>query len=403
MSAAAITISLAACENVSAQPSTSVRPTATDCSAQWTRFSQKPGDEGAFPDTQVSYYRYMFKLPKDQPIHIRVSGVYPNGRYMGYNLYDPNKMDSVAGISDQEIKSDVGYDNPFQTGLWQAFDSYTLWFDPQQQIITQDSTALSSSTSPTSEQNREIWYRIYDPKDGPGATGAVALPRIETFDARTGAPVACPEAITIEVPKAPQGIGQAANLPPGPDDNGNIRFVHHNGMGLYANRDTNYVSARLKMRGADEDVAVIKFKAPRSAQSIDDLDRPGLFDVRYWSFCIGSALSTTTSGCVSDSNAKVDESGFVTIVIASRRPEQLPVHAHYLERVKGTIPIMIYRNLLPTTNFTGDLSKIPIWQAGWPGRNADEYAADKFIGTYAPIGKLCSLVEFNATRCQITH
>lgn len=373
-----------------------------DCSTQWTWFSQKPGDEGAYPDTHVSYFRYMFKLSERQPIRIKVSGRFPNGRYMGYNIYNPALMDSVAGIADHEISPDAGSDNPYRSGVWNEGSSYSLWFDPHNPEISQGPIIRSTGNDNVASGTREIWYRIYDPKDGPGAYGLVTLPKIEAFDATTGAAVACPEQISIDVPKGPQRLGQARHLPPGPDETGDLHFVHHKGLGLYANRDTHYVAARLKMRDANDEVAIIKFRAPRSAKSLDDLNTPETLDTRYWSFCVGSALSSTTVHCLNDKDAKLDPDGNVTIVIAHRVPENIPQGAHFIERPRGIIPILIYRNLLPSTGFSGDISKIPHWEAGWPGRSdGDEFFADRFIGHHAPLGRVCNQESFKDSRCAI--
>ncbi len=373
----------------------------SDCSSQWTWFSQKPGDEGAFPDTQVSYYRYTFKINEGRPIRLKVSGRFPNGRYMGYNIYNTALMDSLAGIADHEIRPDDGSENPYVSGAWSDQQSYTLLFDPLKQVISQGSTLTSPGNDGQSTGAREIWYRIYDPKDGPGSPGSVTLPKIESVDAVTGALTTCPESLQIPVPKAPQGIGQVANLPPGQDENNRIHFVHHKGLGLYANRDTHYVAARLKLRGAAEDIAIIKFHAPRSPRSMGDLNNPELLDVRYWSFCVGSALSTTTIHCLTDKDARLDGKGDVTIVIAATQPKKMPEDAHFIERPRGIIPIMIYRNLLPREGFVGDLRSIPYWEAGWPGRNTDEFSAERHIGNYAPVGRVCSVEEFTASGCQI--
>jgi len=382
----------------------------SDCSTQWQAWSQKPNEEGAFPDTQVSYFRYTFEVPSDSKIMFKVTGKFPGGRYTGFNIYNSAKMDSVAGIADYEINPDVDSNNPFRTGKPTSNDRYTLWMNPhepaisQQQFVSQlvdgESGAPSDEQAP-SRNSREIWYRIYDANDGPGGTGNVELPKIEAYDQLTGEPITCPRSVLIPVPKGGLDWSKLWTVPPGPNDAGQLHFVHHKGMGLYANRDTDYVAARLTLRGGQDQVTILKFRAPKSARDFSDLMNPENIDVRYWSFCIGAALTTTTFGCLNDREAIVDQDGFVNIVIANKSIKDLVPGANFMERPTAALPILIYRNLIPRDGFAGAFKNIPVWKSTMPLLgSADQYAADKYIGEYAPVGKVCTVAEFKATRCQ---
>lgn len=394
---------------VGCQPASAGLEDSSDCSGQWEAWSQKPGVEGAFPDTQVSYYRYTFKVPQTSKIMFKVTGQFPNGRYTGFNIYNSTNMDSVVGIADYEINPDAGSSNPFRTGTMTDDDGYTLWMDPHDPQISQlpiTSHLSGGNQNPDADQtvsgnSREIWYRIYDAKDDPGGRGNVELPRIEAFNQATGEATACPQPVSIPVPKGKFEWSKLWTLPPGPSDAGILSFVHHKGMGLYANRDTDYVAARLRLRGGRDEVTILKFRAPRSAKGIEDLARPENLDVRYWSFCIGSALTTTTAVCLNDSVATLDQDGFVTIVIGNSSIKEFTAGANFLERPLGTLPVLIYRNLIPREGFSGAFKNIPFWKAVMPVLgSAEEYAADKFIGDYAPVGKVCSVDQYKATRCQ---
>ena len=384
-----------------------------DCSGRWQAWSAKPGEEGAFPDTHVSYFRYTFEVPKDRKIALRVSARYPVGRYMGFNIYNTAKMDSVAGISDVEINPDEGYENPYRSGTHSGNDRYTLVMNPHDPKISQDvGSAISGPVTLTNETpdaeaekkkyQREVWYRIYDPTDGEGGLGQVDLPRIEAIDQTTGLPVECPAPALIPVPKGELNWGRLTSAPPGPDRDGGLHFVHHQGMGLYANRDTSYLAARLKLLGADKEVVVLKFKAPRSARSIEDLRNPQDIDVRYWSFCIGGAVTTLTYECLADRNAKIDDNGFVKIIIAPESLRSRVTDANFLERPIGILPVLIYRNLISREDFAGSFANIPVWKTRSLFRgNAGEYAADKFIGEYAPVGRVCSTEQFLKDGCPL--
>ncbi len=381
-----------------------------DCSDRWQLWSAKPGEEGAFPDTHVSYFRYTFEVPHDRQIYLKVTARYPLGRYMGFNIYNTSKMDSVAGISDVEINPDAGFENPYRTGESSDSSRYTLFMNPHDPMISQNNTASSmmpdeETPSPEAEKKlyqREVWYRIYDPTDGMGGSGQVELPRVEAIDQVTGEPVECPMNAVIPVPKGEMNWGRLWSAPPGPDSSGNLHFVHHQGMGLYANRDTNYLAARLKLLGADKEVVVLRFNSPRTAKSINDLKNPESIDVRYWSFCIGGALTTVTSECLADRNAKVDANGFVNIVIAPEKMRSIAGDANFMVRPVGFISVLIYRNLIASQNFEGSFEKVPLWRSKLPFMDGgDSYAADKFIGSYAPVGRVCTIEQFEKDRCPL--
>lgn len=383
----------------------------SDCSGRWQAWSAMPGIEGAFPDTNVSYFRYTFKVPQDRKILLKLSARYPLGRYMGFNIYNTSKMDSVAGISDVEINPDAGFENPYRTGDHSTESQYTLMMDPHDPKISQSThmlmppTRLVSEEAPEAEAEkkkhlREVWYRIYDPIDGGGGQGQVDLPKIEAIDQATGQSVECPAPAEIPVPKGELNWGRLTSAPPGPGGDGSLHFVHHQGMGLYANRDTDYLAVRLKFRGADKEVVTLKFRAPRSAKSFEDFKDPNTIDVRYWSFCIGGAVSTLTFECLADRNVKIDSDGFVKIVIA---PESFRAHvkdANFMVRPIGIMPVLIYRNLISRQDFAGSFSKIPVWINGSLFRGTPgDYAADKHIGDYAPIGRVCSTEQYLKDGC----
>lgn len=387
---------------------------AGSCASYWKAWSARPGDEGAFPDSNVSYFRYTFDLPRDRKILLRITADFPIGRYMGFNIYNTSDMDSVAGIRDVEITPDIGTQNPYRTGDLAHGGSYTLFMDPHDPAISQAQPLIPndavkvlngdpSSDADKRKYQRELWYRIYDPVDGQGGSGLKQLPTIEAVDQDTGLAVECPMHVDIPVPKGELDLGRLWSAPPGPEENGDLRFVHHEGMGLYANRDTDYLAARLKLRGADKEVVVLKFRSPRVARSIEDLQIPSEFDVRYWSFCIGGAVTTITTECLVDKNAKINSDGFVKIVIGPESLRHNVSESNFMRRPIGMLPVLIYRNLIASPDFAGDFAKVPVWRSRLSTSNtgSNSYAADKFIGDYAPVGKVCSIDDYLKGACEI--
>ena len=126
----------------------------SDCSGQWQVFSQIPDNEGAFPDTHVSYFRYTFQLPAERKIMFKVSGRYPRGRYMGFNIYNSVQMDSKTGIADFEIEPDSGSENPYRTGDADTAGSYTLWMNPHEPKIAQTPMVNDLTAATKREEKR---------------------------------------------------------------------------------------------------------------------------------------------------------------------------------------------------------------------------------------------------------
>lgn len=361
---------------------------AQNCTEDWEIFSSKPYLEKAFPDTNVTYWRYRFEL-SSSTTGIRIHGKFPYSRYMNFNVYDQKTLDTVGSLPDRDILPDPGSLNPFIDGVERdtASRSYTV------QIVPSHSEPQTSLNTLFLPENKfvEIWYRVYAPDQEKDENGGVALPTLESFDVDTGEPTACPKrkALSSTIFLA---IGA---LPPGVNEN-RIEFYRPTPSGMYANKDNQYLAGFLE--NSQDWVSIVRFRVPTYSQTDSG---GGTFndrnETRYWSLCVGG-VSQKTSDCLRDARFKVGKDGFVTAVVGPAHLRSF-AEAHglnYLDIGDFQFPLLIYRNLLGEESFPGYLGKVPFV----PGpslidfSDRRQYAAHRFIGEYAPKGMACPVKKF---------
>lgn len=350
------------------------------CQDPWTEFSSKPYQFGAFPETHVSYFRFAFRVPRNQKIRLRIRGNIPSGRYMTFNLYDQYTRTSLGSIPDKELTTD------------ETNKSYTVWLTPTLVSSLPNQIILARDT----DDIYEFWYRIYLPQVN--QMGGVPLPAIEAFDHETGQPTSCPEALQ---PKAATqaSLAEFTRLPPKPTARGDIFFYASRGMGFYNNHDNQYLVSRLDF-SKNKTFALFRFRAPTFGRELPGSPSP---EVRYFSFCMGSARTTQTSGCLSDQDFhSTNRETF--LLVGPEQQDGIDIKGlckklgiNFLSRGKNFIPILIYRNVLPREDFAGRINSTFLWPPENETIPREEaallYSQDKFIGNYSPIGKQLELFE----------
>ncbi len=145
----------------------------------------------------------------------------------------------------------------------------------------------------------------------------------------------------------------------------------------------------------------MRFKPPILPQTRDRRTAlTGSVKVRYWSMCM-AGVSSQTSACIPDFQAKLDADGYVTLVV-SDAPD-VTRHAtgmNLLSWGKHVIPVLIYRNLATERHsakrFPGDLQRVLPPEAD---KDPMEFVAERFIGPYAPVGVQCTAAAFLENCC----
>jgi len=95
-----------------------------------------------------------------------------------------------------------------------------------------------------------------------------------------------------------------------------IVFIRDRGEGVFPNFDKAYIFTALPS-DTNNEVAVITLKPPTFVDTFDNTDPfQGKKNIRYWSFCVGSVL-TTTSNCLVDDEIRVGPNGNGTIIVVA--------------------------------------------------------------------------------------
>jgi hypothetical protein len=257
------------------------------------------------------------------------------------------------------------------------------------------------------DASSQLILRIYVPDGGRDISGGVGLPSVTLYDLTTGASIPCTRDLTL-------GIGdllpwweltkftiQAPSRPSNPPHSVHFWAEHGGSFALYQNPHNDYLASFPANPRLGRDVVVMRFKSPVFPQSRDGRTAfTGTEQVRYWSMCM-AGVSSRTSSCVADFQAMLDPDGYVTLVI-SDAPD-VKRHAkgfNILSWGKHEIPVLIYRNLVTertgAEHFPGDLKRVLPPQAE---KDAMGFVAERFIGSYAPVGVQCTSAEFIENYC----
>lgn len=359
------------------------------CSAQWLPFSSRPYQEGAFPETHVTYFRYSFELPKEKSVKIRIRGQVPQSRYFTFNLYSEDSRSSIGSLPDTQLI----VDGLKTFRMPRVGEAYTVWLTSQHDEHLSNQILLT----PNADRSFEIWYRVYLPETDP--LGGVALPQIEAFS-EDG--LQFPTCLKTLPPLAtqPMVLGDMSKLPPRPNESREIFFYANRGLGFYNNGDNHYLSARLDF-SKGQLFALLKFKAPTFGKSFDATVVP---DVRYFSFCIGSARTTATSGCIADQNMQLATQGYTYLLIGPEEEDGINFKRlaeakgiNFLPKGKNFMPLIIYRHVLVRPDFAGRFN----YQFAWPPDLSEVskeeatslYAQHRLIGDYSPLGQQMTAQE----------
>ena len=245
----------------------------------------------AFPDTSAYYWVSTF--PLDPALSLEVKGTYPDARYMSLNLYDQSlssyQVDGQwSALADYQIDADAGSLNPWQ------------------QTAAPSSATQSSATQQPAAPGGHFTVTAVATPDA-GSSNTLPLPPLNHDDGpRTGLPPVCRK-----------------HCPPlraffRPADSG----------GLLPNVDNAYITAlHDPMPG---EVLVIRAKAPPVPDEVLDNHPhpwPPESGLRYWSICNNLYLRPypvvynrrwlrpAESGCLADSNIKLDAQGSYTVIV----------------------------------------------------------------------------------------
>jgi len=344
-----------------------------------------------YPDDHVRYYRYAFRLPAGTPATLRITGRFPDARYVAFNLYTQSDRKSIGGLSDETLLVD-GCDTYRRPRFGEP---YTLWLTSADLPDHRNRIALPGDGD--AGDVYELWYRIYLPRRD--SSGGVPVPSIEACDPATGAVLPLPPAARPMTVR-PQKLRDWRKLPPRPDAEGRIAFYAKLGHGDFNNGDNQYLAARLDF-SQGRDYALLRFRAP--GFGVPEEGRPPP-DVRYFSFCIGGGRLASTTGSIADEDMQLAREGDSFLLVGPSRQGDIDVAGicrakgvNFLPRGDAFIPVIIYRHVLPRPGFPG-LANL---RFAWPYEHDDldpaeavrRCAQHEFIGDWSPTGRHLTVAE----------
>lgn len=376
-----------------------------------------------WPDSSAVYWSTVYPVRDD--LSITVSGVFPDARYMSFNVYDENTAEFsynevTSNLPDYKIKPDRGSANPWRLPAAPG-GRFTVTVRPDAEPGQVNTLPLAPPGAPIGTKASLI-FRVYlpaggesavelptltlhydgesitlprctpnNPGSGPGRPGA-GLPSVE----HTAVGPAESTASDIEITPPAAGI-HALPQPPGDKIFARTSEVSY----LAPNADNGYLGAWITPPGPGK-VVVIRGRAPRAATGNHPTPWPRLLaDVRYWSMCtnLGGVQKPVVVnrlddgsvhyGCRYDDETKVDLTGHYTFVLGT---EEQRATIEAMDKVtflpfsvnQPTAPHMVLlRHLLPTPTFSYAIQRVPI--------DSPPHEAAAIMGAHYPLVSVCSV------------
>jgi hypothetical protein len=380
----------------------------------------------AFPETRAAYWLISFRTKhNNRPIRMEFTGQFPHARFMSFTTYHGDTAVAIKAIKDVDIEPTSGSYNPYYESVNrnESKRSYRIFVSPEEFSLEKGN---NETLYPQNIETVTVILRVYRADDKFNYQGGVELPQARAFYADDNTPLPeCQRKVNFpsfspskierlidEVIEKEQEELNASGfqklsfaLPILPKNNNRWFpfYAWHSKDGhLYPNLHIDYGLTTLSKENGD--IVLIKFKAPTfpatgSGQSF--LDHSA--EVRYWSLCLGGLEETNTIGCISDYEAKLDQRGFVNIIIADSQDSQVANHAakkDYALMPWGSVSgkyRVILRFIENEKPFPFAYSKVPsirtIKEKPTP-ELLKKYEAHRYIGDYAARGLYLSRMEF---------
>jgi hypothetical protein len=82
----------------------------------WEAFPGTELSTLALPDYYSNYFAYSYETLKYPNTGLRITGDFPDARYMSFNIYSTRTGTSLGALSDYQIRTEDGNVNPFVVG-----------------------------------------------------------------------------------------------------------------------------------------------------------------------------------------------------------------------------------------------------------------------------------------------
>jgi hypothetical protein len=396
-----------------------------DCSLErWQLSDTRPYIGLAYPEANARYWVFSFTNNAEDHLRLTLSAQFPYARYIAYTLYSLDDDESegypvvyngdIQHLEDVKIQPLDGHGNPYLDGASRDVEdrSYELHIvqegEESEWILPDGTPKANTLVIPAGKRALALYLRVYLPDDPDDFQGGVDLPTVTAVNEQTGQQIPCPEeaqdSLTADdIFVSGQYDPNALSLP---DDA--IYTYRPGNYPLFSNGDCPYLVAPLIRPFFNSGkIAVLKFKAPDfpDTRGGDDFSRED--QVRYWSVCIGDWRLTTSSQCIADEAAKLDEDGYVNIVVG---PDMLAPACSKWNNIRWGLhanPILIFRQISPHEDFDNSFEKAHIAFDENSGEidlrdifyNEPDKIASTIIHDFAPSGRYCTIGEFFINHC----
>ena len=358
----------------------------------------------ALPDYYSNYIAYTFDASQHPHTGLRITGYFPDARYMSVNIYATKQGTSLNALTDYQIMTPTPGGNPFVAGSRAAPGEqrqYVLHVQPEagekrgkKKQAPEPENLLTFDPGGLKDGELTVIIRYYVPQ--PDECGGVKLPTVEGYDVRDPAkprlrPKPIPGRMLVHEPlfcKRMEPIFDAAGRR-------ELRFYHVAGGGQFNNADNMYLISAVKGVDGRENVVVLKVRPPSYPTYSGEFDSA---TVRYWSFNQGDPDTSTPFG-QRDAEFRAAKDGFVYVVMGDESFRDAAERGGYNYmpwRANRQQAVILYRNMLTVPQYRNSIARVPRLppSGDWDKKVLVEYDASRYIGDSAPSGRKVTAAEF---------
>lgn len=359
------------------------------------------------PDANAVYWRYGWRRENTSSLDgFMIKGQFPQARYFSFNVYDDTTKSSVGSFTDFAVKPDADDANSYTLHIVPQGSpvkgSNVLYFPkgltsvsvilrhylaqdtifgnkplPQISRIAAGSNASTAATAslPVPKVSKEDIKKYVLPM----VRSILANPNASVWDLQAAA-AADAGSLTLEQLICKQVVASAFNY------NRNDSVLHAYNFdtgGVYPNMDNHYLTMPVTRK--KDDALIVKFKAPVYAKSAAD---NASADVRYFSVSQGDDI-TRNYATLADKELSVQPDGYVYLLIADEsaavKTKAQSLGINFMPWLVNDKMMLVYRNMLPRSGYTKGVNAVPKFEKS---KGEASQRGEKFIGAYAPIGKI---------------
>lgn len=374
---------------------------------QWEFYPGNQPYSLALPDYFSTYLSYTINVTENPNIGLRITGAFPNARYMSFNIYNTTQGNSLGALTDFQITTQDSDANPFVAGS-AALPGGEYVINVQQEtdplpvlenLLTFNPNDLTNPDDPSSPKELTLILRYYvpQPADYGGADrttlAGVAAPTIEAYKLDSGDTFAAPEGVATDMDNKRATFTKRLFPVFLTVDGDTLHFYHAEGGGQFPNADNIYLIAAVKNVDGVSNGVMLKVKPPTYPLTNQAFDQT---IVRYWS--INQSKPDTSTACgMRDEQFKLASDGFVYLLMGgksfSAAAKQLGWNYMPWE-ADNRKAVILYRNMLTIAQYRGSIARVPTANPS-DLANLAPYEAYKTIGDYAPVGKVVTEAQLN--------